>query len=354
MLALYRYDTCWIKDDKIYKGRFEVCDNKNKNKKIYCNANGLIIVDKNEIFYGGCKNNLPEGENVINVICNQMSIFIFTENNRLFCFGQNTNNELGFKSTKNILFLREIEYDFGDKIKKIDTCIASSFIVTYGGKLFVTGTNSDYHINFISHNKQKKNLFKEKSEYSFVDYTKEYKTFESEFVIDVNCGAEFCLVTTQKKISYFGNEIYIKKIKCENFLYANFHKIKKIICSRQTAFFLLNDDSLFGIGCNTYGQMAQGDFIDRDYVVQIFFNYGKIFDIYCHKFGDTLIVENTQGEFYGCGENIGKSLCVDEECDIKVKYNTFQKLLYYNNVKKINENIESYDINLETNDFLFI
>jgi alpha-tubulin suppressor-like RCC1 family protein len=329
MLALYCNDTYWYKDGYVYKNLCKMFDCVEK-PKIFCCNDYLFVLHDNALFLQNFGTlNFEEFGKITDISCGPNYAFLLNQNGELWCCGDNNLSQLGLKIYENKL--TKINYNFGN-IKKIETSNATTFILTHEGKIFVTGVFFDYDhafnhtnkINFWKNNKVKNKL------YSFVDFTYDYDAEHLKFILDIICGTKFYFVTCLNKICFFGNSPYIDEKNCLDFIDINVNNIKKILCSRETAFFLMHDNSLFGVGYNGKGQLAQNDYLDRNCVTQIFFNCGEIKNIYCHKFGDTLIVENTIGEFYGCGDNTNDSLCVMENNKNIQKYCSFQKLLYDN------------------------
>jgi alpha-tubulin suppressor-like RCC1 family protein len=341
MLALYKYDTYWLNNEWLYKNNYAIfkCGT---NVKLFCGDENFYILNNNILSYGTkikdeksmCKLNTECIGNIQEIFCGDDNAFILNDKTELFCRGNNNFNKLGLTKISSDTPFTKINFNFG-KIKNIIALNDVSFILSSNGKIYSTCINNSIKTSWGFNYKNKMNT----------EYTFNQIHIELGFIDNISCGSNFYFLTTKDKIYLFGCDWYMNKINCETFLDNNINNIKKILCSRSTAFFLLQNNEIYGIGCNSYGQLAQNDYKDKNYVVKINFNYGVINDIYCHNQGDTFIVETSDGDFYGCGENISNSLCVLDN-NTEKKYCSFQKLKF--NIKqniKIDVDIDIVSIN---------
>ena len=64
---------------------------------------------------------------------------------------------------------------------------------------------------------------------------------------------------------------------------------------------LKNDGTLWGSGCNNYGQLGLGDTTNRNTFTQVTTNANDIKSIYCGDYHNFILKNN--GTLWGCGRN---------------------------------------------------
>ena len=107
----------------------------------------------------------------------------------------------------------------------------------------------------------------------------------------------------------------------------NADNIKSVYCSYNQTFVLKNDNTLWGCGLNSQGQLGLGDTNNRTTLTQITTNVDDIKSIYCGK--EYIIILKNDGTLYGCGYNGYGQLGLGDTSNRKV----FTKIT--NNVKSI-------------------
>ena len=83
----------------------------------------------------------------------------------------------------------------------------------------------------------------------------------------------------------------------------NTDNIKQVYCGENYTFILKNDGTLWSCGCNDYGQLGLGDAINRTTFTQITTNTDDIKSVYCGE-SYVLILKN-DNTLWGCGNNSG-------------------------------------------------
>ena len=81
----------------------------------------------------------------------------------------------------------------------------------------------------------------------------------------------------------------------------NADNIKSVYCSYNQTFVLKNDNTLWGCGLNSQGQLGLGDTNNRTTLTQITTNVDDIKSIYCGK--EYIIILKNDGALWGCGDN---------------------------------------------------
>ena len=82
---------------------------------------------------------------------------------------------------------------------------------------------------------------------------------------------------------------------------ANADNIKEICCGDCCTFILKNDGTLWGCGYNKYGQLGLGDNTDRNTFTQITINTNNIKSVYCG--GDHTLILKNDGTLWSTGSN---------------------------------------------------
>ena len=108
----------------------------------------------------------------------------------------------------------------------------------------------------------------------------------------------------------------------------NTNDIKSVYCGQNHTIILKNDDTLWGCGRNSEGQLGLGDTKGRATFTTIDTNPGNIKSIHCSS-SSTLILQNN-GILWGCGANDKGQLGLGDKAEIT----TFTKIT--DNVKLVN------------------
>ena len=93
----------------------------------------------------------------------------------------------------------------------------------------------------------------------------------------------------------------------------NIDNIKEVYCGGNYTIILKNDGTLWGCGCNTFGQLGLGDKTNRTTFTQITTNINDIKEIYCGG-SHTFMLKN-DGTLWSCGYNYNGQLGLGDSDD---------------------------------------
>ena len=110
----------------------------------------------------------------------------------------------------------------------------------------------------------------------------------------------------------------------------NTNDIKEIYCGYNHTFILKNNSTLWGCGYNGYGQLGLGDTTDRYIFTQITTNINNIKSVCCGR-NHTLILKN-DGTLWGCGNNSYNQLGLEDTTN---RYTFTQITTNINDIKQI-------------------
>ena len=93
----------------------------------------------------------------------------------------------------------------------------------------------------------------------------------------------------------------------------NIDNIKEVYCGGSYTIILKNDGTLWGCGCNTFGQLGLGDKTNRTTFTQITTNINDIKEIYCG--GSHIFMLKNDGTLWSCGYNYNGQLGLGDNDD---------------------------------------
>jgi alpha-tubulin suppressor-like RCC1 family protein len=273
------------------------------------------------------------------IFCGNSHNIILTENNELYVCGDNYSGQLGLGHNDNRNIYTKLEHNFG-KIKNIYCGDYYNIILNENNELYVCGDNELCHLGL-----------------GDCDDINVYTKLEHNFgkIKNIYCGAGNNIILN------YNNELFVRcynysdqlglddnnKINVYTKLEHNFGKIINIYCGYFHNIILNENNEIFVIGNNSYGQLGLGDYDNREVYTKLEHNLGKIKNIYCGGFHSIILNENN--ELYVCGFNgsgqLGLGDCDNRNVYTKLEHNLGKiKNIFcgtYHNII-LNENNELY------------
>ena len=227
------------------------------------------------------------------VYCGYQHTFILKNDGTLWGCGNNYYGNLGLGDTTNRVTFTQITTNT-DNIKEIYCGHYHTFILKNDGTLWSTGYNNCGQLGLGDYNHR--NTFTQittnaddiKSVCCGSAHTFILKNDGTLWSCGANSGGQLGLGDTTNRTTFTQ-------------ITTNTDDIKSVYCGRDNVFILKNDDTLWGCGSNSSGQLGLGDTTNRTTFTQVTTNTNDIKEIYC-GFEHTFILKN-DGTLWGCGRN---------------------------------------------------
>jgi alpha-tubulin suppressor-like RCC1 family protein len=227
------------------------------------------------------------------IVCGDKHNIILTENNELYVCGYNCFGELGLGDNKGRNVYTKLEHNLG-KIKNIYCGRYYSIILNENNELYVCGSNRYGQLGLGD----------------FQDryiYTKSYHNLGQ--IKNIYCGGFHNIILNENnEIFVIGNNSYgqlglgdYDNREVHTKLEHNLGKIKNIYCGGYHNIILNDNNEVFVCGGNSVGQLGLGDYNKRNIYTKLEHNFGKIKNIYCGSHNNIILNENN--ELYVCGYN---------------------------------------------------
>uniref|UniRef100_A0A6B2KW11 Protein kinase domain-containing protein n=1 Tax=Arcella intermedia TaxID=1963864 RepID=A0A6B2KW11_9EUKA len=245
---------------------------------------------------------------VLAMACGLRQSLVLTADGKLWCFGRNTNGELGIKYVdKNNNLLTQVDTPqeipfFNDiKIKQIACGVNSSMVLTVEGVVYVFGNNSVGQLGLgIS---QGENVFQPTL----------LNLLSDKVVVKIACKGRFAmLITDEGQLYGFGENSFgqlglaCKETQFRPRLVAAFgeKKVVDVECGLYHTMVLTDNGQLYSFGSNSYGQLGLGTTFDHDSPQLVsFFSNKKIKKLCCGLQSTIIITEDEQVFAFGNNNN---------------------------------------------------
>jgi alpha-tubulin suppressor-like RCC1 family protein len=229
------------------------------------------------------------------IVCAYTNNIILTENNELYICGSNYSGQLGLGNNNNRNVYTKLEHNLG-KIRNISIGKSHNIILNENNELYVCGSNYSSQLGLCDY--ENRNVY---------TYTKLENNFGK--IKNIHCGSYHNIILNENnEIFVVGNNSFGQLGLGDNNdrnvytkLEHNFGKIKYIYCGAYHNIILNENNELFVCGDNMRGQLGLGDNKNRNTYTKIKHNFGKIKNIYCGENHNIILNENN--ELYVCGFN---------------------------------------------------
>ena len=230
---------------------------------------------------------------VKSIYCGYNHTIILKNDGMLFGCGLNNYGQLGLGDTDNRSTFTIIGINSGN-IKEIYLGGEHTIILKNDGTLWGCGRNIEGQLGVGDTNSR--SIFKQ-------------ITVNTDNIKSVYCGYNYTLILKNDNTLWGCGDNTYGQLGLEDRssrttftkITANADNIKSVYCGAEQTFILKNDGTLWGCGYNGYGQLCLGDTTYRSTFKQITTNANNIKSIYCGYYY-ILIVKNDD-TLWGCGDN---------------------------------------------------
>jgi alpha-tubulin suppressor-like RCC1 family protein len=312
------------------------------NIKFFCifsaGANEVLIVTKNDKVFAfgdnnsGClglgHNNTVKEPEIVNELCDQQIIDIsfgskhvlaLTKSGKCFSWGHNFNGELGNGTQLNANKPKLITALIHENITQIMCGYNHSFVITKCGELYGFGYNYEGEIG-CGYDKNQLTPIK-------------INGFNNEKIVSIACGGYHSLVLTDMGSVYSCGFNSSGQLGIGNTAQQNrFQKIdltqneviKSIACGTRHSLLLTTDGDIYAFGCNSFGQIGNGNTTDQLNPMRI--NGSRKFKEIISNFLTHISVAKADNNYcYVWGECENKLILTPKKTDIKSIHEIFAK-----------------------------
>ena len=228
--------------------------------------------------------------------------FILKNDGTLWACGYNGRGQLGLGDTTSRVTLTQVTTNV-DNIKSVHVGYDHTFILKNDGTLWGCGYNESGQLGLGDTNNRK----------TFTQITTNTDDIKS-----IYCGGNHTIILKNDNTLWgcgwntYG-QLGLGNTSSRNVFTKITDNVKMVDCGRGHTIILKDDDTLWGCGRNEYGQLGLGDKSNRTTFIQITTNTDNIKSFYC---GDNyeLILKN-DGTLWGCGRNANGQLGLGDKSD---------------------------------------
>ena len=232
-------------------------------------------------------------DDIKSVYCGESYSLILKNDGTLWGCGSSSSGQLGLGDTNARTTFTQITTNTDD-IKSVSCGKDYTFILKNDGTLWCTGYNAYGQLGLGDKN----------SRYIFTQVTT-----NADDVKLVSCGYNYTIILKNNGTLWgcgrndYGQLGLGDKTNRTTFteITTNVDDIKSVYCGSNHTLILKNDGTLWGCGCNDYGNLGLGDSASRTTFTQVTTNANNIKQVYCGA-GHTLILKN-DGTLWVCGYN---------------------------------------------------
>ena len=259
---------------------------------------------------------------ITDVVCSAYTTFFLTADGKLYGMGYNSCGQQGDGTTTDVLAYKQIGSAYGP-ISKVACSTDTTHFITSSGKLYGMGSSSSgqLYIHPVNANTKVPNPVQIGSNLNTT-------------IIDVVCSDwTTYFITSAGKLYGLGDNSYGQMAKNTSYkfsfgdlIYSDSNiAVTDVTCSRYTTFFITSDGELHGIGRNNKGQMDCGtEDLTHNINHVIGSDLGTITDVACSL--ETTFFITSAGKLYGMGLNdhgqIGNGTTTNVNSPIQISSDT--------------------------------